>query len=170
MRRAAVATAVVASVSAISAVYAMRVSPMVVEMTTTGTDATARVEVQNMNSGNLAFETRITQVEFDAAGHTTETPADGDFIVFPPQGVLPQGGRQVVRLQWAGPTDMPTSRAYYLSVNQLPVAVDQAGGAQCWLAGRLQHARRKAQEHHVAGVEQGPRGGGHQRQQPLSAG
>lgn len=130
MRRAAVATAVVASVSAISAVYAMRVSPMVVEMTTTGTDATARVEVQNMNSGNLAFETRITQVEFDAAGHTTETPADGDFIVFPPQGVLPQGGRQVVRLQWAGPTDMPTSRAYYLSVNQLPVAVDQTGGAQ----------------------------------------
>lgn len=101
--------------------YAMRVSPMVVEMTTAGSGSTARVEVQNLNPGNLTFETRITRIDYDADGVQSETPADGDFLVFPPQGVLPQNARQVVRLQWVGGAELPASRAYYLSINQIPV-------------------------------------------------
>ncbi|MGN6621722.1 MAG: fimbria/pilus periplasmic chaperone [Sphingomonas sp.] len=105
--------------------YAMRVSPMVVEMTTVGVNSTARVEVQNLNAGNLPFETRITRIDYDAQGNQHETPADGDFLVFPPQGLLPQNARQVVRVQWVGGADMPASRAYYLSVNQIPVKLQQ---------------------------------------------
>lgn len=127
VRSAFVATALVAG--AVS-VYAMRVSPMIVEMTTTGSDAVARVEVQNLNAGRLPFETRITRLSFDEFGVPTETPADADFIVFPPQGMLPQGARQVIRLQWVGGADIPTSQAYYLSVNQLPIPIDPAAGAQ----------------------------------------
>jgi fimbrial chaperone protein len=100
---------------------AMRVSPMVAEMSSTGTGAVTRIEVQNLNRSNLPFETRITQIDYDAAGNLTETPADGDFLVFPPQGVLPPGARQVVRLQWVGAPNPPASKAYYLSVNELPV-------------------------------------------------
>lgn len=128
--RIAVRSALVVGAAAIgaTAVYAMRVSPMIVEMETVGSNAVARIEVQNLNTGNLPFETRITRVEYDQNGVTSETPADDDFVVFPPQGLLPQGARQVVRLQWVGPADIPTSRAYYLSVNQLPVAVDPTAG------------------------------------------
>src|SRR3569623_2639292 len=68
---------------------AMRVSPMVVEMQTTGPRSTARVEVQNVINGVLAFETRITRIDYDAQGKQVETPADNDFLVFPPQGTLP---------------------------------------------------------------------------------
>lgn len=124
-RRAAVrAAALGLSLAAIgsTALYAMRVSPMVVEMETIGSKAVARVEVQNLNTGVLAFETKVTRLEFDDKGQATETPADGDFLVFPPQGSLPAGARQVVRLQWVGPV-IDTSRAYYLSVNQLPIAM-----------------------------------------------
>lgn len=106
-----------------STAEAMRVSPMVAEMTTRGTGAVARIEVQNVNQANLPFETRVTRIDYDANGNMTETPADGDFLVFPPQGVLTSGARQVVRLQWMGAPDMPASRAYYLSVNELPVAM-----------------------------------------------
>jgi len=109
-------------------VYAMRVSPMVVEMTTTGSGTVARVEVENLNTGDLPFETRINRLDFDERGQPVETPADGDFLVFPPQGVLTKGGRQVVRLQWVGGADIPASRAYYLSVNQLPVQLDSNTG------------------------------------------
>lgn len=113
---------------------AMRVSPMVIEMESRGTDATARVEVQNINPGNLAFETRVFRMEIDADGTISETPADEDFLVFPPQGVLPAGGRQVVRLQWLGAGEPDTSQAYYVSVEQLPVALEpstvDAVGAQ----------------------------------------
>jgi fimbrial chaperone protein len=114
------------------AAYAMRVSPMVVEMTTSGVNSTARVEVQNLNSGNLPFETRITRIDYDADGNQHETPADGDFLVFPPQGLLPQNARQVIRVQWVGGADLPASRAYYLSVNQIPVKLapqDDSGSA-----------------------------------------
>lgn len=115
-------------VAAFSAVEAMRVSPMVVEMESSGGAATARVEVQNLNRSNLAFETRVTQAVFNGDGAITETPRDEDFLVFPPQGVLPQQGRQVIRLQWVGgPLD--ASRAYYLSVNQLPVQLEENAAA-----------------------------------------
>lgn len=100
---------------------AMRVSPMVVELESRGGDAVARIEVQNVNPGNLAFETRVYKMTFDENGNIVETPADDRFLVFPPQGVLPAGGRQVIRLQWVGAPDLAASEAYYVSVNQLPV-------------------------------------------------
>lgn len=113
-----------------SPAYAMRVSPMVVEMESRGTDATARIEVQNINPGNLAFETRVFRMAIDAEGEITETPADEDFLIFPPQGVLPAGGRQVVRLQWLGPAEPDTSQSYYVSVEQLPVKLDPVANEQ----------------------------------------
>ncbi len=102
---------------------AMRVSPMVIEMQTDGSASTARIEVQNMNPGRLPFETRVTRADFQPDGTIIETPADEDFLVFPPQGVLANGQRQVIRLQWlGGPID--ASRAYYVAVRQLPVALE----------------------------------------------
>lgn len=104
--------------------WAMRVSPMVIEMESRGSNSVARVEVQNINSGNLAFETRVFRMELDKEGNITETPADEDFLVFPPQGILPAGGRQVVRLQWLGDPEPATSQAYYVSIEQLPVRLE----------------------------------------------
>jgi fimbrial chaperone protein len=108
----------------VPAAYAMRVSPMVVEMETRGTSAVARIEVQNINPGKLAFQTRVYRMEIDKDGKITETPADDKFLIFPPQGALPPGGRQVIRLQWVGDPEIPTSQAYYVSVEQLPVAFE----------------------------------------------
>lgn len=109
---------------------AMRVSPMVLEMETTGGNATARIEVQNINKSNLPFETRVTLAEFKNDGTIAETARDEDFLVFPPQGLLPANGRQVMRVQWVG-GELDASRAYYLSVNQLPVQLEEyaEGGA-----------------------------------------
>lgn len=119
---------VVASVLALAAfnapALAMRVSPMVLEMESRGTGAVSRIEVQNINQGNLAFETRVFLMTFDAKGEMVETPADDRFLVFPPQGVLPAGGRQVIRLQWVGDADLDVAQAYYVSVQQLPVTFE----------------------------------------------
>ena len=122
----ALAAALVLLWAPITAAFAMRVSPMVVEMSSRGSDAVSRIEVQNVNPSNLAFETRIYRMTFDDTGKIVETPADDMFLVFPPQGVLPPGGRQVVRLQWVGAAEPPTSEAFYVSFNQLPVALEPA--------------------------------------------
>lgn len=116
-----------------SAAWAMRVSPMVSELTTSGAGSAARIEVGNIGSAALPFETLITRMEIDADGNIVETPADEDFLVFPPQGLVPVGGRQVVRVQWIGEPTIESSHAYYLWVKQLPVATDptvpESGGA-----------------------------------------
>jgi len=118
-----VAVVFVAMAAIVSPAVAMRVSPMVVEMTSRGSGAVARIEVQNINSGNLPFETRVFRMSIDKNGNITETPADDKFLIFPPQGALPPGGRQVIRLQWVGDAEPATSEAYYISVEQLPVAL-----------------------------------------------
>lgn len=104
--------------------HAMRVSPMVVEMESRGSNNTARIEVQNVNPGNLPFETRVYRIEIGVDGVVSETPADDEFLIFPPQGLLPPGGRQVVRLQWLGDAEPDISQSYYVSVKQLPVTLE----------------------------------------------
>lgn len=121
---AAIALAASAVMTIAAPAYAMRVSPMVSEITATGSSSSARIEVQNMGSAALPFETKITRIDYDEKGEVKETPADEDFLVFPPQGLIPVSGRQVVRVQWVGDPALKISRAYYVSVNQLPVALD----------------------------------------------
>lgn len=126
--------AVLASFAFISVAWAMRVSPMVSELTTSGAGSAARIEVGNVGSAALPFETKITRLDFDADGNPVETEGDENFLVFPPQGLVSVGGRQVVRVQWVGEPNLETSQAYYLWVRQLPVATDlttepETGGA-----------------------------------------
>jgi fimbrial chaperone protein len=102
----------------------MRVSPMVAEMVTLGAGSSARIEVGNAGSAPLAFETKITRIAMGPNGELDETAADEDFLVFPPQGIVPVGSRQVVRLQWVGDPKVEASQAYFLWVRQLPVQTD----------------------------------------------
>jgi len=124
MRGLSLAAAVVAfSLMLIPVAKAMRLAPMVAEMSTSGSGATARIEVGNVGSRAMPFETAITRVEMDSEGRITETPGDDDFLVFPPQGLVAVNGQQVVRVQWVGPP-LEQTRAYYLAVKQLPVETD----------------------------------------------
>ena len=134
VRTLGVLIAAVLVIALAGAAWAMRVSPMVSELTTTGAGSAARIEVGNVGSVALPFETRITRMDIDADGNITETDADEDFLVFPPQGLVPVNGRQVVRVQWIGDPKIDTSHAYYLWVRQLPIATDptatpESGGA-----------------------------------------
>lgn len=116
-----------------TAASAMRVSPMVAELTTAGAGSAARIEVGNVGSAAMPFETVITKLDFTADGEVVETPADEKFLVFPPQGVVGVGGRQVMRVQWVSDPKLENSEAYYLWVKQLPVPTDDtptpSGGA-----------------------------------------
>ena len=124
MRMLSLPVAVVAFSLVLSPVAeAMRLAPMVAEMTTAGAGATARIEVGNVGSRAMPFETEITRVEMDADGKITETPGDDDFLVFPPQGLVAVNGQQIIRVQWVGPP-LEQTRAYYLAVKQLPVEID----------------------------------------------
>ena len=106
-------------------VDAMTVSPMAVELNSTGTGSTSRIQVLNVNKAPLPYEVRVFRIEIGENGDVVETPADADFIVFPPQGLLKQNQRQMVRLQWVG-GKLDSSRGYYVAINQIPVVLDLA--------------------------------------------
>src|SRR3546814_16179908 len=72
-RRGLALLAIFAAISAVALpAWAMRVSPMVVEMETRGSDAVARIVVRNINPGNLAFQTRVFRMTTDDDGKMTE--------------------------------------------------------------------------------------------------
>ena len=104
-------------------VDAMTVSPMAVELNSTGTGSTSRIQVLNINQVPLPFEVRVFRIEIGENGDVVETPADADFVVYPPQGLLKQNQRQMVRLQWVG-GKLDSSRGYYVAINQIPVVLD----------------------------------------------
>jgi fimbrial chaperone protein len=111
-----------------TAASAMSLSPMVAEISVDGAGSSARVQIGNETDQPLPYETHITRVDFDEYGVPTETPADDDFLVFPPQGALPPKSSQVIRVQWLGDPTLKSSRSYYLEVRQIPVPLTSAPG------------------------------------------
>lgn len=100
---------------------AMSVSPVVVEMSSTGGNSRATLQVVNDSAKPLPVEIQISRVELDANGQQKLTPAGDEFLVFPPQVMVAPGATQVFRLQWVGEPVIPASRSYIFSINQVPV-------------------------------------------------
>lgn len=105
---------------------AVSVSPLVVDMSAAGKGARSALTVLNDAKSALPVELRIFRLDLGLNGETKRTPADNDFIVFPPQAMIKPGASQVFRLQWAGEPDIAKSRSYIFSVNQLPVQTAKA--------------------------------------------
>lgn len=102
----------------------MTVQPMVTELVTTGAASTARIQVGNETAAALPFEAKVLKLTWHEDGSRTELPADEDFLVFPPQGLIGAGGHQVVRVQWLGDPQMKGSESFYLEIRQLPIQIE----------------------------------------------
>jgi len=104
--------------------FSMTLTPMVTELATTGAASTARIQVGNETNAALPFEAKVVKITWHEDGSRTESPADEDFLVFPPQGLIGAGAHQIVRVQWLGDPQMKGSESFYLEVKQLPIQID----------------------------------------------
>ena len=100
---------------------AMSVTPIQVEMTSTGGAGRSQVTVSNDSSEPLPIEVAIEKLQVDENGGRKLTKAGDDFLVFPPQAMIAPGSSQVFRLQWVGEPAIAASESYLMSVNQVPV-------------------------------------------------
>lgn len=100
---------------------AMTVSPMQVEMTAVGSRATARVSVINNSSEPLPVEAVMARLTLDESGKQSTSKAGEEFLVMPPQAVIPPGATQNFRVQWLGDPMMSKSESFLLLINQVPV-------------------------------------------------
>ena len=107
------------------AARAMSVTPIHVEMTSAGSGGRAQITVANDSPGPLPVEAIIQKMSLGEDGSQQLSTGGEDFLVFPPQALIPAGGRQVFRVQWVGEPVLNESQSFMLSMNQIPVRLPE---------------------------------------------
>jgi fimbrial chaperone protein len=116
---------VLLSAAVSAAAHAMTVAPMQVEMVSIGKGSRAQVSVVNNSSQPLPIEAVIQRMTVDEQGRSKASKADGEFLVMPPQALIPPGATQNFRVQWLGDPTMAESQSFLLFMNQIPVKLPQ---------------------------------------------
>jgi fimbrial chaperone protein len=102
---------------------AARVAPMSIELSTSGRNSMARIEVSNAEDRVLPMEVRMYRGVISEEGQLSLEPADDQFVVFPPQVILQPQSQQVFRIQYVG-GPLTQSEVFYASVSQIPVQLE----------------------------------------------
>jgi fimbrial chaperone protein len=121
---AAIAVSLLALLFAIPA-KAMSVSPLVLDLGTSGGKNSGQVSVVNDGAKPLPVEIVVSRMELDEKGEMATKPAGDDFVVLPQQALIPAGATQSFRLQWVGDPQIKASQSYLFSVNQVPVKMPE---------------------------------------------
>ena len=119
--RAALAAALVMASGFAHTARAMSVTPVHSEMTSAGNQSRSQVTVTNTGTAPMPVETGLQRVHLDENGERKMSVAGDEFLVFPPQAIIPPGGTQVFRLQWVGEPMLAESQSYMFNVSQVPV-------------------------------------------------
>jgi len=113
------------------AVLAMSVTPIVLDLQGLGGRSSGSIAVTNPNAAPLPVELTIFAITIDDRGQiVTKTEAMDDFIVLPPQAIIPPGGTQNFRIQYVGDDQIAQSQLYQFQVDQLPVVPKDDGNTQ----------------------------------------
>lgn len=112
-----------------SSLNAMTITPVVIDMTSIGRESTAAINVWNGEARPLPIEIVVFRLELDENAEQERTLAGDEWLVFPPQALIPPGRTQVFRIQWLGEPELPASQSYIFSVNQLPVQLPEGTSA-----------------------------------------
>lgn len=99
--------------------FGFSISPMYLDMTTTGTKARATITVSNSSPKPMPVKTNISELTLNSNGKTTSSINKTDFVIFPPQAILPPHGRQTFRIQWRNQPRLEKGKTYELTVAQV---------------------------------------------------
>ena len=71
---------------------AMIVSPLTLDLTSSGANNKATLTVTNDSAAEIPVEIVISRISINEKGETKEEPVKGSFLVFPSQQRIPAGG------------------------------------------------------------------------------
>jgi len=113
---------------------AQRVSPMVFELEPFGSDSSTSLRIENTKQSPLTIEISASQLNTNLHGKETLTPADDDFLIFPPQAIIQPGKTQMIRVKYIGEAALEQSQAYRIAVKQLPIDLKGDGTTNIGIA------------------------------------
>lgn len=108
---------------------AMSVTPVQVEMASTGTTGRSQISVTNDSKEPMPIEIAIQKLALDENGDRKTSKAGEEFLIFPPQALIPPGATQNFRIQWVGEPQLAESQSFMMSVNQIPVKLPKGQSA-----------------------------------------
>lgn len=114
-----------AALTPLTAAHASRVSPMAVDLRPFGRESIARIQFGNTADRDFPIEVLAFRGEISETGELTLEPADEEFLIFPPQLVVAPLSEQMFRVQYVGNPDLAQAEVYYISVQQLPVELEE---------------------------------------------
>lgn len=126
-----VTAAFVLACSALAAApgLATTVSPVVIDLQTSGRGVVANISVQNTGANSLPMEIKVQPLAATATGMNAAGEDKGDLLVVPPMAIIPAGQTQSFRVQWVGDPELAESKHYYVTVAQLPVDLPEGQSA-----------------------------------------
>lgn len=86
------------------------------------------ITVTNTRDYELPIEIVVQKRTVQTDGSQSFSPAEEDFLVFPPQFLLEPGQSQAVRVEFIGDRTFSESQAYIIDVQEVPVVPDNFSG------------------------------------------
>lgn len=125
------ALALASAVAMPTVALATTVSPVILDLETTGRGVVANISVTNTSAGPMTMEIGVvplkaTDTGFQPAG---APDSDEDLLVTPPSSLIAPGRTQTFRVQWVGDPELTQSKHYYVGINQLPVKLPEGQSA-----------------------------------------
>ncbi|HVR36447.1 MAG TPA: fimbria/pilus periplasmic chaperone [Methylomirabilota bacterium] len=131
-RRFCLLVAALFSLAAIPAAHAFKLVPIKMDFEPAGRGANQAFRLENESTNTVAIQISMLTRRMDMDGKETNTSADDDFIVYPPQVLLKPKQVQTVRVKWVGDSKPEKELAYRILAEQLPVNLEneKQAGAQ----------------------------------------
>ena len=107
--------------------YAQRVQPMSYELQPSGSASTTALRIENTSQTSMTIELSVSKISLDVTGIETRSPAEDDFLIFPPQMILKAGKTQAVRVKYIGDPTIKVSQPYRISIKQVPIDMTGQG-------------------------------------------
>ena len=102
---------------------ALQMNPLSLTLKPSGGGAKQSVTVSNESNEPIAVQFSVmTRQQLN--NKEIRKPADNDFMIYPPQMIIPARSTQKVRVEWLGAGQLPREKAYRLIAEQVYVSLD----------------------------------------------
>ena len=102
---------------------ALQMTPLSLVLKPSGGGSKQSVRVTNESNKPIAVQFSVTTRQ-QVNNKEIRKPADKDFMIYPPQTIIPAKSTQKVRVEWLGPGKIPREQAYRLIAEQVYVSLD----------------------------------------------
>ena len=103
---------------------ALQMTPLSLVLKPSGGGAKQSVRVTNETNKPIAVQFSVTTRQ-QLNNKEVRKPADNNFMIYPPQTIIPARTTQKVRVEWLGPGKIPQEQAYRLIAEQVHVSLEE---------------------------------------------